>query len=127
MTLEEIENRLGDEVAMIIRPFAQQFDKAREALGEKYRKEAPESYETIVRDVVKIVLGEATIHMVKAGPANALVFVICRLVDHYAVCVTAGALPTIEAKGGHKIPPTEGQVHQYVLLALDVVQNMKML
>jgi len=120
---------------MIIRPFAQKFDKAREALAEKYRKKAPESYEAIVQDVVEIVLDKsATIHKVVDGDyQGTLVFVVCYYTDHYAVCVDYGScsgcdtLEAIDEEGTWGDSPTYDQVRQYVLLALHIVQKMKKL
>ncbi len=128
----------------MIQDFVTRFDQKRAELADQFSKAHPGSYAEIVKMVITAVTSEESyrdpdpkrIHCIDDGHyQGTLIFVIAakgyRPSDYWYVRVWYGSCSgcdTLEGiKGYEDALPTKDQVDQYMVLALHIVQGLKMM
>lgn len=127
----------------MIDKFIERFDLKREEIKEKFRKEPPSTYESIVRTVIEAITSDDygspdpdRIHSIDDGDyQGTLVFVIAAegyqpstywyVKVGYGSCSGCDTLASIRDEGSWDEPPTESQVNQYMTLATHILQGLK--
>jgi len=128
----------------MIQEFVGRFMANKEILAAQFRLTPPSDYEDLVRSTIKLIAGEEEyddpdperVHKIDDGDyQGTLVFVIGAqgyqpdrywyVKVGYGSCSGCDTLQRIEADGEFDESPNEGQVADYVTLALHIVQGLK--
>lgn len=127
----------------MIQEFVNQFMANKHVLAEKYSMEHPDSYDSIVKDVIEL-LGDdkyrdpdpSRIHVIDDGDyQGTLLFVIAAkgyqpdkywfVKISYGSCSGCDTFLSIRDQSGYRDLPTQGQIEGYMTLALHVVQGLR--
>lgn len=127
----------------MIQEFVDRFMQARGALAARFKGEHPGSYQEIVKAVVDLVKGDAYGHMdpdrisvIDHGDYQGTLLFVIPAVGYqpdeywyvkvgYGCCSGCDTLAGI--RGYDDGPPSDGQVQDYMTLALHVVQGLKLM